>query len=499
MNRIVNAFTRLLILTVLVVCARGPAAAAAEPASTTPTTAMATADDAPSTAPALLPGAGKRFAVISIDGPLLSRHGTVVLKRGIDFARNEDAALVVIYLNTPGGQSTIMIGMRDAIIECPIPTLGYVRQAYSAGALLALATDDIYMHPAGHIGDAIPIFLAGGEASAPEGDLKEKIIRPMVNEFRTTARINGHPEDLAEAMVDRDFNLKEWDAGKGRILVLDAPTAVKADLAEGVADSVEDAVAMAGLAGAQRIDYQMTTADKLASFLSTGMASILLIAIVIGGIVIEVKTPGFGVGGIIAIAAIFLFFWANWYANLAHWLEVVLFLAGVGLIVAEVTVVPGFGIFGISGILCVVASIFLAMFRFPPQGFDFDYSRMSGAVHNMAWALVIGVVGMFIIARSIHSSRIWRRVSLGDELAADQGYTSFDDQSSYVGQEGVLLTDLRPVGTVRVGDKRLDALADGEFLNKGTKVRVIRIDGAQLVVEKVEEGIGPEPAPTSII
>jgi membrane-bound serine protease (ClpP class) len=431
-------------------------------------------------------GEGKLYVVVSVDGDMMSHHGTVVLQRGIDFAHKLDAALVVVRINTPGGAVGVMFGMRDALVECPIPTLSFVREAYSAGSLLALATDRIYMHPMAHIGDAIPILMPLGQPTELQGDLKEKALAPLKKEFTTTARYKHHREDLALGMVDLDLEIPGLKK-KGQILVLDAPTAVREGLAVKVADSIEDAVANEGLRDGKRVDYQMTTADKLASFLTRPFTTILLIAIAIGGIVIEVKTPGFGLGGIIAIASLFLFFWANWYANLAHWMEILLFLVGVGLLVAELFV-PGFGVLGISGIICVLVSIFLAMFRLPPKGFAFNYNRVEFAVRNLAWALGMGVAAMFFVAGAIRHSRLWRRVSLGNEMEARKGFTGVPDLSGLMGREATVLTDLRPVGTIQIGDRRFDARAEGQFLERGTAVRVIGADSAQLVVERQKEG-----------
>lgn len=452
--------------------------------ATSAATGPTTSPTRPVLSPLFTSGEGKRYVVVAIDGELMSRHGTVVLKRGIDFARKQEASLVVVELHTPGGLGSVMLGMRDALVECPIPTLGFIRQAYSAGALLALATDRIYMTAMAHIGDAIPIQLAMGQAKELQGDLKEKILAPMKKEFATTARYKKHREDLALGMVDLDLEIPALKR-KGEILVLDAPTAVREGLAVKVVETIEQAVADVGLAGAQRVDFKMTTADRLASFLSGPIAIILLIAIAIGGIVIEVKTPGFGLGGFVAIAALFLFFWANWYANLAHWMEILLFLVGVGLLIGEMTM-PGFGVLGISGIVCILVSIFLAMFRLPPKGFDFNYDRVQVAVHNLAWALAMGVVAMFVIASAFRHSPFWKRVSLGAEMDSKKGFTGLPDLSGLVGREGTLATDLRPVGTVRIGNRRFDAIADGEFFERGTAVRVVRVQGAQLVVEKIE-------------
>jgi membrane-bound serine protease (ClpP class) len=438
--------------------------------------------------PLFTSGEGKLYVVVAIDGTLMSRHGTVVLKRGVDFAHKQGAALVVVEIHTPGGLGSIMLDMRDVLVECTVPTLGFIRQAYSAGSLLALATDRIYMTPMAHIGDAIPIQLALGQPQEIKGDLKQKILAPMKKEFATTARYKRHREDLAVGMVDLDLEILGLKP-KGEILVLDAPTAVREGLAIKTVNTIEEAVADAGLTGARRVDYQMTTADRLASFLSGPLAIILLIAIAIGGIVIEVKTPGFGLGGFVAIAALFLFFWANWYANLAHWMEIVLFLIGVGLLIGEM-MVPGFGVLGISGVVCIIVSVFLAMFRLPPKGFDFNYSRVEVAVRNLAWALAMGVAAMFLVVGALRHSRFWQKVSLGNEMVAKKGFTGVPDLSAFVGREGTLLTDMRPVGTVRIGDRRFDAIAEGEFLECGKAVRVIRVQGAQLVVERQGTGAG---------
>ncbi|MCX8035517.1 MAG: hypothetical protein N3D11_00405 [Candidatus Sumerlaeia bacterium] len=467
--------------------AASPAKTTATVAATSPTPAAVTAASTARTTatpppPLFSSGEGKSYVVVSVDGGMLSQHGTVVLKRGIDFARSRKASLVVLRIQTPGGLVSVMLGMRDALIECPLPTLSFVNKAYSAGSLLALATDRIYMHPMGHIGDAIPIQLGLGGAQEMQGDLKEKILAPMRKEFATTARYKKHREDLAIGMVDLDYEIPGLKP-KGQILVLDAPTAVREGLAVKVVETIEEAVADAGLTGATRIDYEPTRADRLASFLSSPIANMILIIVVIAAIVIEVKTPGFGVGGIVALIALFLFFWANWYANLAHWLEILLFLSGVGLMIAELSI-PGFGVLGVSGLLCILASLFLAMFRFPPQGFGFTYDRIGPAVRNMAWALVLGVGALALIAEALRHSRLWQKISLGDEMEAKKGFAGVPDLSQLVGREGTVLTDLRPVGTVVVGGRRLDAVTQGEFLERGTPVKIIRIEGAQVVVEK---------------
>ncbi len=467
--------------------ATSPVKTAATVAATSPTTVAATAASTLRTTatpppPLFTSGGGKTYVVISVDGSMLSQHGTVVLKRGIDFARSRKAALVVVRIQTPGGLVSVMLGMRDALIECPLPTLSFIHKAYSAGSLLALATDRIYMHPMGHIGDAIPIQLGLGGAQEMQGDLKEKILAPMRKEFATTARYKKHREDLALGMVDLDYEIPGLKP-KGQILVLDAPTAVREGLAVKVVETIEEAVADAGLAGATRIDYEPTRADRLASFLSSPLVNMLLIIVVIAAIVIEVKTPGFGLGGIVALVALFLFFWANWYANLAHWLEILLFLSGVGLMIAELSI-PGFGVLGVSGLLCILASLFLAMFRFPPQGFEFTYERIGPAVRNMAWALVLGVAALALMAEALRHSRLWQKISLGEEMEAKKGFAGVPDLSQLAGREGTVLTDLRPVGTVVVGGRRLDAVTQGEFLERGTPIKIIRIEGAQVVVEK---------------
>lgn len=473
------------------ICVLWNAALAAAPADTqageasSPTAVVDTAPTSPGVQ--ALPGLGKRYALLEIDGDLMSKHGTVVLKRGIDFAVRQKADLIVLYLNTPGGLLPVMFGMRDALIDSPIPVVSFVRQAYSAGALLALATDRIYMHPVAHIGDAIPIQMAPGSTPKElEGELKEKIMAPMRKEFATTARYKGHREDLAVAMVDINADLPELGAGKGKILVLDAPTAVREGLAVKVVESLNEVVAHEGLAGAEELRYRMSVADKLASFLSKPLALILLIGLIIGGVVLEVKTPGFGLGGIIAIVAVFFFFWANWYANLAHWLEIVLFLVGVGLVITEL-IVPGFGVFGISGAACILVSLFLAMFRFPPQGFEFSYDRIGNAVWILAIAMLVGALGMLLVAGSIRHTRVWQRIALGNEMESGKGFTSFSDLSTYVGRVGTALTDLRPVGTVRIDNERRDAMTEGDFVTKGREVKVIRVEGAQLVVEPTDE------------
>ena len=188
----------------------------------------------------------------------------------------------------------------------------------------------------------------------------------------------------------------------------------------------------------------------------------------------EVKTAGTGVAALFGLAATALFFGAQWMTGVASWLEVLLFLVGLILLAVEL-VVPGFGVFGISGIACILFSLFMTL------------GGGIGALNIMAGGTVAATIGFLILLRYLPSSKLWNRLVLKDALKTDRGYTSSDDLSRLNAREGLVLTLLRPAGTVEIDGQIFDVVSEGRFVEPGAKVRVISVNGNRIVVRAMEE------------
>jgi membrane-bound serine protease (ClpP class) len=224
-----------------------------------------------------------------------------------------------------------------------------------------------------------------------------------------------------------------------------------------------------------------------------------LLAAGLVGIYIELKTPGFGLPGIAGAVCLGIFFFGHHVAGLAGWEDIALIVIGIVLLALEVFVIPGFGIAGISGIICVAAGAFMALIPhlpdikpIPLKDTDMptmEVSYVDEALLKLMISFLLIALLVWLLGKILPKTSIYNRLVLDAGLSNDQGYVSSDVEHyrSYLGQEGVARTMLRPAGTAEFGDERLDVVTSGDLIQKGTRVRVIRTEGSRVVVEKVED------------
>jgi membrane-bound serine protease (ClpP class) len=219
-------------------------------------------------------------------------------------------------------------------------------------------------------------------------------------------------------------------------------------------------------------------------FLNHPLAASLLIMIGFFGLFAEVKTPGWGVPGTAGIIALALFFGSAYILQLATIVEILMFIAGLILIATEIFIVPGFGIAGISGMLLVIASLFLSLVGGRPF---LDFEIISMAIIQLAGAITGALILILILAKFLPKSAIFNKLVLSTATAANRGYVSNPDFSSLVGKEGIALTTLRPAGTAEIDGQKVDVVSDSEYIKNGTKIKVIKTEGMRVVVIPVKE------------
>ncbi|MBN1903405.1 nodulation protein NfeD [Candidatus Sumerlaeota bacterium] len=433
---------------------------------------------------------GKKIMVIPVNGTIDSALPFFV-KRGVVKAKEYRADAIILDINTLGGDARAAVLIRDSIVESRIPTYAYISRAISAGALIAISTDHLWMVRGGTIGAAQPYMTPlGGQTSqspVPEG----KLISYLSGEFASTARRKGHNEDIARAFVDPDYGLKGIQE-KGRPLTLSEEQALEQKFIEGVCENFDDFLLNIGFNDAEARTAHLTNAELLARFISDPTYSWIFLLIGIMGLVFEFKTPGFTGGGLAGGIALVLFFWGNHLAQLTSWFEILLFLIGVGLLILEIFVIPGFGLAGIAGIGMIFLSIFLAMIQLPPEGFGFGSWRLVGPVSTLAVSLAAGTVGLILVVKYFPKTGLWRRLELQTEIASSAGHVAPPDLSSLLGVIGETESVMRPSGSVRIQGIRYDAKSECGFIPAKTQVKVIRIDAASLVVEPVENDADPK-------
>jgi membrane-bound serine protease (ClpP class) len=399
------------------------------------------------------------------------------VKRGIEEANESGALAVILDIDTFGGRIDAAQKIVTAILASEIPVYAFVsHNAWSAGAMIALATDSIFMTPGSSIGAATPVTGSGEKTS-------EKVVSAMRSEFRSLAERRGLDPRIAEAMVDESIEI-DGVIEEGKLLTLTAGEAVGLGVAATEVTDLDEMLRLLNLDTAGMETVSINWAESLVRFLSNPLVAPILLSVGTLGLIIEIKTPSFGLAGLTGLAALGAFFGSHLLVGLAGMEEIILLGVGMVALAIEVFLVPGFGIAGIVSLLCIGTATFMALIgALPTWG---DVSRASGIMIAAA-AIVAGVV--FTLVRQLPTSRRWSGILLRDATDKESGYVSEPDRDELIDAVGVAITDLRPSGTIQVGEERLDVVSDTGFIAKGSRVRVIRWEGYRHVVEPADEAL----------
>lgn len=382
------------------------------------------------------------------------------------------AAAVVLDLDTPGGRVDAAERIVDAVRASPVPVFAFVNpRAYSAGAMIALAANSIYMRAGGVLGAATPVDGQGTKAS-------EKIVSAMRAEFRALAEARGLDPRIAEAMVDESVVIPGViDAGK--LLTLSTNEAIALEVARAQADDIPAVLQANGIDPASPIvTVRINWAEAVVRFLTNPLVSPLLLSLGMLGLIFEIKSGAFGLGGLVSLGSLGLFFGSNLLIGLAGWEEVLMLGLGLIALAIEVFLLPGFGVAGVLGILLIGAATILAMVGNIPTLSDFF---QAGLV--LAAALVVTGAVVFAWLRHLPNSTRFTGLFLRHSTQAAQGFISAPMRPELIGKEGVAVTSLRPSGTARIGGERVDVVTEGDFLPAGASVVVVRSEGYRLVVQ----------------
>jgi membrane-bound serine protease (ClpP class) len=412
--------------------------------------------------------------VIPIEG-MIDLGLAPFLARTIREAADAGAAAVVLDINTFGGRVDAAVAMRDTLLNAPLRTIAFVNpRAISAGALIALATNTVIMAKGGTIGAAAPVVGSGDGQPQPAD---EKSVSYVRKEFRATAEARNRPPEIAEAMVDADVEIPGVIA-KGKLLTLTTSQALDLKVAELTADTLDAALAAAGLPGAEVRLARQTWAETLVRFLTQPVVSSLLMTLGLLGLVVEMRTPGFALPGAVGLLSLGLFFWGHWIVQLAGWEELLLVSIGVLLLALELFVIPGVTVAGIAGIVALVAGLGMAL-----VGAGATMSVMIGALGRVAVSILIAIAGSAALFRLLPSLPFGRRLVLEADMEALQGYVSAPESDRrWLGRTGTALSPLRPAGIADIDGTRVDVVSDGGFIDAGTAIEVTRVDGNRIVV-----------------
>jgi len=419
-------------------------------------------------------------------------------QQAFDAADSLGADVFLIHMNTYGGLVLDADSIRTKILQSPIPVYVFVdNNAASAGALISIACDSIYMRPGGSIGAATVVNQTG--AAMPD-----KYQSYMRSTMRATAEAHGkdtiitgndtiykwrRDPRIAEAMVDpRVFIEGVIDTGK--VLTFTPTEAIENGYCEGLADNVPEVLKKVGIENYKIVEYEPTWIEKIIGFLVHPMISGLLIMAIIGGIYFEMQSPGIGFPLGVAILAAIVYFAPLYLEGLAANWEIIVFIVGVILVIVEIFVIPGFGVAGISGIVLMFASLVLSLIN--NVNFDFEGVKMEH-VGVAVTTVVLGVFGGFVLSLYLGNklftanSGIFRNLSLKSVQEVKDGFVCIETgMFALKGKTGISKTVLRPGGKVFIGDEVFDAVANNGFIDKDIKIVVTKVEATQLYVDRLD-------------
>jgi membrane-bound serine protease (ClpP class) len=419
------------------------------------------------------------------------------LRRAVKTAESNEASAIIFDMNTYGGRLDTATDIVNALNQTKIPTYTFINtNAGSAGSLIAIATQRIYMAPVSAIGAAAPILPTGEDLPATA---KEKTISYWSALIRGSATKNGHNPDVAEAFMNKDKEIKIGDRivhPKGAVLTLNAQEATeringKPLLAEGVADSVSDLIKKAGLKG-NEVTIEPTGFEQIA-FWITALAPLLLLGGILGAY-LEFKIPGVTWPGIISAICFALFFLGHYLAGLAGWEVVALFILGMVLVLIEILFFAHSTIvFGVVGVFLMLASLLWTMIdRYPGQNFFPTGKMLAMPLLNMFIAIMGSFIIIALLARYLPRTSIYRRFALMDSNPPGPSLAGAPRQFATAlalaaGMQGTAVTVLRPSGKARFADHVVDVVTEGEFIAAQTPVTVVQTDGMRVVVKSAAQ------------
>ncbi|MCB0430460.1 MAG: nodulation protein NfeD [Flavobacteriales bacterium] len=400
-------------------------------------------------------------------------------QQAFDEAEQMKADVILIHMNTYGGMVLDADSIRSRILRCNIPVYVFIdNNAASAGALISIACDSIFMAPGASIGAATVVNESGEK-------MPDKYQSYMRSTMRSTAQAQGRDPRIAEAMVDESVVIPGL-IDSLHVLTFSTEEAIANHFCEGKANNIDEALKLAGISNYTISTYKESAVDMIIAFLLNPYLSSILIMIIIGGIYFELQTPGVGFPLIASIIAATLYFAPHYLDGLAENWEILVFAVGCILLLLEIFVIPGFGVAGITGIICIVGGLTLSLVD--NNGFDFHFVEMNDVVRSLSLVLIslfASIAGsLFLGSRLLQGNGMFRHVVLQTDSGSlrTQWQNNADSEQRLIGKTAVAATVLRPSGKVEIDGDIYDAVAQVGFVEKGKEVRVVDYQAGQLVV-----------------
>ncbi len=438
------------------------------------------------------------FKIDSKIGPAIWR----TTKKAINEAQSLSADHIIVQINTYGGLVSSADSIRSKILDTPIPVYAFIKNnAASAGALISIACDSIYMSPAASIGAATVVNQSGEK-------MPDKYQSYMRATMRATAEAHGkdtvvrnsdtliswHRDPrIAEGMVDARIKIPGI-TDSGKVITFTTQEAMQNSYCEGEANNIQDMLKKMNITQYQIERYRSSTLDSIIGFLINPAFQGVLIMLIIGGIYFELQSPGIGLPLAVAILAALLYFAPLYLEGLAQNWEILIFIIGLLLIALEIFVIPGFGIAGVSGIIALVAGLTFSMadtiiWKFEGGNINEIFKSLSIVIVSMLTSFLLSLY----LGKKLFTARQFSGLALESVQDQDEGYIGVETkQRKLTGKIGITTTVLRPSGKVALEDEIYDAKSEIGFIDKDTPVKIVRYETGQLYVVKARKDEKPQ-------
>ncbi len=483
-------------------------------------------------AAAAYPESESEGQLVDQEQPLASKIAVIPIRGDVDYglqkslerrvmeALESKNEVLIFEMDTWGGGLDPAVEIGDLIDNIKIETDGKVKtvayvhkKAISAGALISLACQEIVMRRGTTIGDCQPIMISPQTRTIePAPEKIETTVRTMMRKY---AQSNGYPEVLCEAMVDVDLEVdkvtfpdgtvryltprdldqlseddkkgieKKLVVAAGKLLTMHDKEAHEYDLSRGSFDSREEAIGFYSASGAEVTRYETNWSEELVRFLNSMVVASLLMTVGIIALYMAFKMPGFGAAEIVAMSCFVVLFLSKYLVGLAGMVEVVIFVVGIALLAVELFLIPGFGVVGIAGILCVLASLVLSLQKFTIPHYDFQVPILMRNLF-MVFGSLLGATIVFMLAIQFmpRTPLLSRLVLAGSETAESGFVVASAGRRHLIGKTGIVTSDLRPSGRAEIDGETMIVVADGEFVERGLPVTVTDVRGNRVVVSR---------------
>ncbi len=431
------------------------------------------------------------------------------IERSIKEAENNNASSIIFEVNTFGGRVDAATQIKDAILDSKVRTVAFInKRAISAGALISLSCEKIYMTGGGTIGATTAVDMSGNKAS-------EKVISYMREEMAATAEKRGRNKYIARGMVDEELEFpnkikieyitadNEVDTIKtmiyylvidndtvfvddiegrkqGNLITLTTEQALKYGIADRSADTFDSVLDSLGFSKATILKTSENWSENFVRFLTNPVVASLLTTFGFLGILFELQSPGWGIPGSIGLICLILSLSASYIAELATMTDLLVVLIGLLLIALEAIVIPGFGIPGIAGIAFILWGLYLLLLPDVPVSEDI----LSQASNGLMIGIIGGIFGLVLLFRAMTKTKFWRDLTSPDGQKKEDGYVASFGWEKLVGKNALTETDLHPSGWIIVNNERIFAVSEGNFIDKNVNVIILTVDGNRVVVRK---------------